>query len=120
MIEIKKLACNFCSKNEFLFSLQLKWKLLKYEVKKFFIRYTKHVAKEKLQQRTNLENQLQKLERNLDEDNLSKIYNSTKNELDVIYNQITEGMRIWNKCDSYKHVKKLTNFFLNLKKQRGS
>ena len=56
MIEIKKLACNFCSKNEFLFSLQLKWKLLKYEVKKFFIRYTEHVAKEKLQQRTNLEN----------------------------------------------------------------
>ena len=45
------------------------------------MKYTKHVAKEKRQQRTNLENQLKKLEGKLDEDNLNK-YNSVKNELD--------------------------------------
>ena len=56
--EIKKLICNFYNENEFLSNRQLKWELLKYEVRKFTIKYTKHVAKEKRQLRTNLENQL--------------------------------------------------------------
>ena len=42
-------------------------------MKKFTITYTKRIAQEKWQQRTNLENQLKILEKNLDEeDNLSK------------------------------------------------
>ena len=69
---------------------------------KFTIKYTKHSAKEKRQQRINLENQLKKLEGNLDEDNLSK-YNSVKNELDEIYDHIAEDTRIRRKCDWYEH-----------------
>ena len=68
---------------------------------------------------TNLENQLKKLEGNLDEDNLSK-YNGDRNELDVIYNHIAEGTRIRSKCDWYEHSEKWTNFFFDLEKQRGS
>ena len=34
-----------------------------YEVRKFTIRFTKHVAKEKRQRRTNLGNQLKKLKK---------------------------------------------------------
>ena len=45
------------------------------------IKYAKQAAKEKRQQRTNLENQFKKLEGNLAEDSLSK-YNSVKNKLD--------------------------------------
>ena len=45
--EIKKLIRNFSNENEFLSNCQLKWELLKYEVRKFTIKYTKHVAKEK-------------------------------------------------------------------------
>ena len=41
-----------------LLNRQLEWELLKYEVRKFTIKYTKRVAKENRQQRTNLENQL--------------------------------------------------------------
>ena len=37
--------------------------VLKYGVRKFTIKYTKHVAKEKRQLRTNLENQLKKTRR---------------------------------------------------------
>ena len=67
------------------------------------IRYTKHVAKEKQQQRTKLENQLKKLERNVNvDDNLSK-YSSVKNALELIYDRIPEGIRIRSKCDWYKH-----------------
>ena len=67
------------------------------------IRYTKHVAKEKQQQRTKLENQLKKLERNVNvDDNLSK-YSSAKNALELIYDHIPEGIRIRSKCDWYEH-----------------
>ena len=55
----------------------------------------------------------------MDKDNLSK-YDSVKNELDEIYDHITEGIRIRSKCDWYEHSKKSTKFFLNLEKQRGS
>ena len=117
--EIKKLIRNFSNENEFLSNRQLKGELLKYEVRKFTIKYTKHVAKEKRQLRTNLENQLKKLEEKLDEDNLSK-YDSVKNELDEMYDHIAEGIRIRSKCDWYEYGEKLTNFFWNLEKQQGS
>ena len=77
------------------------------------------LQKKKRQQRANLENQLKELEKNLDEDNLSK-YNSIKNELDVIYDHITEGMRIRSKCNWYEHGEKSKHLFFNLEKQRGS
>ena len=77
------------------------------------------LQKKKRQQRANLENQLKELEKNLDEDNLSK-YNRIKNELDVIYDHITEGMRIRSKCNWYEHGEKSKHLFFNLEKQRGS
>ena len=77
------------------------------------------LQKKKRQQRANLENQLKELEKNLDEDNLSK-YNSIKNELDVIYDHITEGMRIRSKWNWYEHGEKSKHLFFNLEKQRGS
>ena len=61
--EIKQLIRNFSNENEFLLNRQLKWEPLKYEVRKFTIKYTKHVSKEKRQLKTNLENQLKKTSR---------------------------------------------------------
>ena len=46
IIEIKKLIRNFCTKNQSLFNRQLKWKLLKYEVTEFTIRYKNKPLKE--------------------------------------------------------------------------
>ena len=43
--EIKKLIRSFCTMNESLYNRQLKWELLKYEVQKFTINYTKQIAK---------------------------------------------------------------------------
>ena len=99
---------------------QLKWELLKYEVRKFTVNYTKQIAKEKQQQIIKLENQVKILENNLDKDgNLSK-YNNIKNELDGIYDHITEGIHLRSKCNWYEHSKKSTIFFFNLEKQRGA
>ena len=59
-----------------------------------FLTIQNKIAKQKRQQRTNFENQLKILEKCLDEDdNLSK-NNATDNELDAIYDHITEGIRI--------------------------
>ena len=48
--EIKKMIRSFCTANKTLSNRQLKWELLKYEVRKFTINYTKHIAKEKRKQ----------------------------------------------------------------------
>ena len=57
------------------------------------------------------------LQKSLDEDdNLSK-YNAFKNELDEIFDKITEDIRIRRKCDWYEHSKKSTKCFSNLEKQ---
>ena len=48
-IEIKKIIRKFSNKNESPSNRQLKWELLKYDVKRFTIKYTKNVAKEKRQ-----------------------------------------------------------------------
>ena len=66
-----------------------------------------------------MENQLKMLEKCLDEDdNLSK-HNAIKNELDAIYDHITETIRIRSKCKWYEHSEKSTKFLFNLEKQRG-
>ena len=104
----------------FLFNCQLKWELFKYEVQEFTINYTKHIAKEKRQQRTNLENQLIILEKILNEDESLSKNNSIKNELDANYDNITEGARIRSKYDWYKHNKKSRIFFEFRKTIRSS
>ena len=44
---------------------QLKWELLKYQIRKFTFDYIKHKAKEKRKQETYLESELKILENNL-------------------------------------------------------
>ena len=63
----------------------------------------------------NLENQIKKLEKDLDQGKLSK-YNSVMNELNLIYDPITEGLQIGSKWNWHRHGEKSTKFFLNLKK----
>ena len=45
---------------------QLKWELLKYEIRKFTIDYTKRKAKERRKQQAYLESEIKKLEDNLE------------------------------------------------------
>ena len=118
--EIKKLIRSFRTTNESLCNRQLKWELLKCDVRKFTFNYTKQIAKEKRQRQTNLKNQLKILEKCLDEDDNLSEYNAIKNESDAIYDHIAEGMSIRSKCDWYEHSENSTKFFLNLETQRGA
>ena len=97
---------------------QLKWELLKYEIHKFNFDYTKRKAKEKRKQQAYLESELKNLENNLESSENLRKYESLKNDLELIYNHIAEGVRLRSKCDWYEQGKKSTKFFLNLEKQR--
>ena len=69
--EIKHMAGSFLSNDICSMSAQLKWELLKYQIRKFTIDYTKRIAKEKRKQQLYLESELKMLENNLEcSDNL--------------------------------------------------
>ena len=76
--------------------------------------YSKQESREKKQKTMRPESKLKTLENNITVTSLDlelKEYNSVKQELEQIYNYITEGMR---------RVKKSTKYFLNLKKRSKS
>ena len=52
-------------------------------------------------------------------ENLRK-YESLKSDLELIYDPISEGVRLRSKCDWYEQGEKSIKFFLNLEKQRGN
>ena len=99
---------------------QLKWGLLKYEIRKFTIDYTKRKAKERKKQQALLESELEKLENNLESSENLRKYESLKSDLELIYDHIAEGVRLRSKYDWYEQGEKSTKFFLNLEKQRGN
>ena len=111
------MICSFCTANTSLSNRQLKWWLLKYEVRKFTINCTKQIAKEKRQQRTNLEKQLKILEQNLDEDDKLSKNNNIENELHEIDDHTTE-VYVLKVNATGMNTAKINKIFLNLEKQR--
>ena len=97
-------------------NVQLKWELLKYEIGKFTIDYTKREAKKRRKRQAYLESELKKLENNLESsDNLRK-YESFKNNLELTYDHNAERVRLRSKCVCYAQDEKSTKFFFKLRK----
>ena len=102
-------------KNEFSNDLsylnsQAKWECLKYQIREFSMTFSKNLAKEAKQTQIELEDKIKLLEENFN-DNLED-YNKCKNDLDILYDNIS-------RCSWYEHGKKSSKFFLNLEKQRA-
>ena len=98
---------------------QLKWELLKYEIRRFTISYCKQRNKKDVAERKYLENKLKNLENVLDNyDNLES-YHNIKNKIEEIHEKKAKGARIRSKCLWYEEGEKLSKFFLNLEKRRG-
>ena len=117
--EIKHLVSYFLS-NISNMNAQLKWELLKYEVCKFTIDYTKRKWKERRKQQAYLESELKKLDNNLENSENLRKYESLKKDLELIYDHTAEGVRLRSKCDCHEPGEKSTKFFLNLEKQQGN
>ena len=99
---------------------QLNWELLKCEIRKFIISYSKAIAKEKRARRLKLENTLKFLENNLTDNLKKQQYELLKCELDEIYDKIAEGVIVRSRCQQYEEGEKSNKFFLNLETVRGS
>ena len=98
---------------------QLRWELLKYEIRKFSIKFSKTKAKSERMKRTDLENKLKNMEKDLDTTKTFKLYTKCKEELDAIYQNIAEGIKIRSKCNWYEQGEKSTKYFLNLEKKNA-
>ena len=111
--EIKHLGSSFLSNDICNMNAQLKCELLKYEIRKFTVDYTKRKAKEKRKQQVYLESELKKLENNLENNDYLRKYERVKNDLELIYYHVAERVRLRNKSDWYEQSEKSTKFLLN-------
>ena len=99
---------------------QGKWEFFKYEIRKFTIKFSKSLAQDRRKKKVNLEKKLSILENDLNNNRNLQLYNECKKELDEIYENITEGIRVRSRCQWYEEGEKSTKFFLNLEKTHGN
>ena len=96
------------------------WEFLKYEIRKFTIQYSKVKAKKRREKTKTLEENLKTLESDLkNEENILQ-YNIQREELNMIYDEISNGIKIRSRCNWFEFGEKSNKFFLNLEKKRGS
>ena len=74
------------------------------------------LSKAKKSKQCSVENQLKLLEWDLNCDVNSVEYIYCKNQLEGIYDDIAECIKVWTKCKQYEEVEKTTKFFQNLGK----
>ena len=102
---------------EDVFDKQSQWQIVKYEIRKFSIWYSKEIAKEKRKKQHELENKLKILENSLSCDKNTEEYHKCKVDLDEIYDKIAEGVKIRSKRQWYEENEKSKKYFLNLEKK---
>ena len=83
------------------------------------MKFSKDLAKAKKSKRYSLENKLKSLESNPNCDINSVEYINCKNQLEEIYDDIAEGIKVRSKCQRYEEGEKSTKFFLNLEKAKA-
>ena len=76
---------------------QLKWELLKYEIRRFAMSYCKQRTKRDLAARKYLENKLKNLENVLHNNDNLESYHNIKGKIKEIYEKIAKGARIISK-----------------------
>ena len=94
---------------------QVRWKYLKYKVRKLSIKFSKVQAKKLRFERVLLEKKLKNLESNM---NNHEEYSDCKTQLEQIYKIKANGIKIRSKCERYEHGGRSSKFFLNLGKSR--
>ena len=101
----------------------IRWDFLKFKMRQFCMSYSKQKSRERKQKRMSLESKLKKLENNItvtSTDFELKEYNSVKQELEQIYNDITKGIILRTRTDWYEEGEKSTKYFLDLEKRSKS
>ena len=88
------------------------------EIRCFTINFSKDLENAKKSKHYSLENQLKLLESNLNRATNLVEYITCKNQLEEIYDDIAEDIKLRNKCQWYEEGEKKTDFFLNPEKTK--
>ena len=104
---------------EDVFVEQSQWEILKSEIRKFSIRYSKVIVKEKRKKQHELESKLKILEKSLSCDKNIEEYHKCKADLDEIYDNIAEGVKVRSRCQWYEENEKSTKYILDLEKKQA-
>ena len=91
------------------------WEYIKYQIRKFSIRFSKENAKKARVEIVTFENKLKELEQKTD-CIFDRKYLDCKNKLEQIYEEKANGIKIRSKCEWYKFGEKSSKFFLTLEK----
>ena len=97
----------------------MKWECLKYEILKSTVSFSKK-TKSRREKKLHLEKKLKLLKGKLDCNDAKDEYNVCKGSLNVIYDQIANGIKIKSWCNWYELGEKSNKFFLNLEKHRAN
>ena len=100
-----------------------RWEFLKYRIRQFFFEFSKQKAVERKASRLYLERKVMNLEIQLNSDCNEELlleYNRSKDELESLYNYITEGIILRSRISWYEHGEKSSKYFLNLEKRNKS
>ena len=99
--------------NEQISDNQCRWELLKYEIRKFSIAFSKNLAKNTKAELFTLEKKLKLIESSANHQ-INPEYLECKNRLENIYEEKANGIRIRSKCSWYEQGEKSSKNFLNL------
>ena len=98
----------------------MRWEYLKCKVREFSKQYSVDKAKERRAKRNKLELMVKELEVLISsnaEETVIQEYHDCKNQLEEIYNYITQGIILRSRVDWYEHGEKSSKYFLNLEKR---
>ena len=105
--------------NENILDDQVKWKYLKYNIRKYTISISKKLAKSTNKKIVDLETKLKHFEKDYENYVNNIDHKVCKQQLDAIYEEKAKGIKITCKCNWYELGEKSTKFFLNLEKHRA-
>ena len=111
-----KCQSNFAFENK----AHVQWEFGNTKFGNFFIEFAKNKAKLRREKAWCLEVKLKELEQNLGHDEAKEQYYACSGEINKIYDEVSNGIKIRRKCDWYEFGEKSSKFFLTSKKRRAT
>ena len=102
-----------------MFLQQSQLEILKYEIRKFSVRYSKVTAEKKVKKQSELESKFKILEKSLSCDENIEDNHKCKADLNQIYDNLAERVKLRSKFLWYEESKKSSKYFVNLEKMQA-
>ena len=100
-----------------------RWDYVKYRIWQFSLKISKEKAKQRKAKRIDLESRINEFESSVSiksDSALINEYNECKQELEILYDYITQGVILRSKATWYEHGEKSTKYFLKPRKKEQS